>query len=88
MSWSLPNVPSVATDGLAYPTAIPAHLGMQPWDLHKVMQSLYEVNSTYFALRTFLQVNHPELLEQFDTAFAAQKRLGVGHASNNQTTNP
>lgn len=40
----------------------------------------------YSAMRTFLQAVNPDLLASFDAAFAAQKRLGVGHASTDKTT--
>ena len=48
---------------------------------------LIKLQVEYAAMRTFLQVNHPDLLEQFDVAYAAQKRMGVGRG-NNQTTSP
>ena len=55
-----------------------------PWDIHRLLQMLSDMNASYSALRTFLQVNYPDVLEQFDVAFAAQKRMGVANG-NNQT---
>jgi hypothetical protein len=47
------------------------------------LRALQEIAAKDMALRTFLQVAYPDVLEQFEAAYAAQKRMGVKHASSN-----
>lgn len=42
----------------------------------KVVELMGEV-SEHDALRVFLAINHKDILEQFDAAYAARKRMGV-----------
>jgi hypothetical protein len=46
-----------------------------------IMEAVQKETVEYAAMRTFLQHSYPEVLAQFDIAFAAAKRIGVGNAS-------
>jgi hypothetical protein len=49
--------------------------------LMTTLHGLQDIAAKDMALRTFLQHAYPEILEQFEAAHAAQKRMDIKHAS-------
>lgn len=47
--------------------------------LYKELIRMYQRNGEYDALRVYLSTNHKDILEQFDAAYAARERIGVGN---------
>jgi hypothetical protein len=45
-----------------------------------MMEAIQKETVEYAAMRTFLQHSYPNVLAQFDIAFAAAKRIGAGDA--------
>lgn len=52
----------------------------EPLNIASIMEAMQKETVEYAAMRTFLQHSYPDVLKQFDVAFAAAKRMGVEDA--------
>jgi hypothetical protein len=67
--------------GLWSSTGPPIRAASTDLTISAIMEAVQKETVEYAAMRTFLQHSYPEALKEFDIAFAAAKRMGVGDES-------
>ena len=77
-----PNVTGVGV-GATYPSLTVDHEAQYREAIMTTLRAMQDTVAKDMALRTFLQHAYPDVFEQFEAAYAAQKRIGVKHASSN-----
>ncbi len=79
----MPHSPSISTTNTLSggTTTGRVGVGMDTNSIDKLYTKTIELmqeQAEYHALRVFMSINHRDILVQFDAAFAARKRMGVG----------